>query len=211
MAMITVSPSPTAVTTPSALTLATAGLLLIQVSTGAVWPAAFAVSRWLAPMDCNNIVLLLTVTRPISDVTVTVHRSTCPAVVNALITALPEPTAVTVPLLLTVATARLLVVHWRTYTKAPLVCCRVSRRVGLGTFSVMVRAASVWLSTGWLAVPFFTVMVQAAFSPRSLQAVMTAVPSARPVTLPVPSTVAAAGSLEVQMRKKYSSGACTLR
>ena len=40
---------------------------------------------------------------------------------------------------------------------------------------------------------------------------MTAVPSARPVTLPVPSTVAAAGLLEVQMRKKYSSGACTLR
>ena len=82
------------------------------------------------------------------DVTVTVHRSTCPAVVNALTTALPEPTAVTVPLLLTVATAGLLVVHWRTYTKAPLVCCRVSRRVGLGPFSVMVRAASVWLSTG---------------------------------------------------------------
>ena len=116
-AMITVSPSPTAVTTPSALTLATAGLLLIQVSTGAVWPAAFAVSRWLAPMDCSSIALLLTVTRPISDVTVTVHRSTCPAVVNALTTALPEPTAVTVPLLLTVATAGLLEAQLWTCTR----------------------------------------------------------------------------------------------
>ena len=68
-------------------------------------------------MDCNNIALLLTVTRPISDVTVTVHRSTCPAVVNALITALPEPTAVTVPLLLTVATAGLLEVQLWTCTR----------------------------------------------------------------------------------------------
>ena len=47
-----------------------------------------------------------------------------------------------------------------------------------------------------------TVMVQVVFSPRSLRAVTAAVPSAWPVTLPVPSTDATAGSLEVQIRKK---------
>ena len=57
---------------------------------------------------------LLSVTRPTSDVTVTVQRSTCPAVITALITALPELSAVTVPLLLTVATAGLLLSHLRT-------------------------------------------------------------------------------------------------
>ena len=58
------------------------------------------------------------------------------------------------------------------------------------------------LRTGWAAEPVFTVTVQSAFSPRSLQAVMTAAPSARPVTFPVPSTDATEGSLDDQIRKK---------
>ena len=57
---------------------------------------------------------LLSVTRPTSDVTVTVQRSTCPAVVTALMIALPEPSAVTVPSLLTDAAAGLLLSHLRT-------------------------------------------------------------------------------------------------
>ena len=66
----------------------------------------------------------------------------------------------------------------------------------------MVRGNAVSLSTGRFTVPFCTVMVQDAFSPRSLRAVITAVPSDRPVTLPVPSTDATARLLEVQIRKK---------
>ena len=57
---------------------------------------------------------LLICTRPISDVTVTVQRSTCPAVVSALMTALPDPCAFTVPFVLTDATAGLLLTHCRT-------------------------------------------------------------------------------------------------
>ncbi len=114
MAMMTVSPSPAAVTTPSALTFATSGLLLSQVSVESFLPATCAVSFWLAPIACSSMALLLTVTFPISEVTITLQRSTCPAVVTALMTALPEPTAVTVPFALTAATAGLLLSHWRT-------------------------------------------------------------------------------------------------
>ena len=81
-------------------------------------------------------------------------------------------------------------------------CSSFSFRDGRGVFSVMVRVNALSLSTGRAAAPFFTVTVQPAFSPRSLQAMMTAVPSARPVTFPVPSTDATEGSLEDQMRKK---------
>ena len=47
-----------------------------------------------------------------------------------------------------------------------------------------------------------TVTRQAVFSPRSLQAMMEAVPSEWPVTFPVPSTDATDGALDVQIRKK---------
>ena len=66
----------------------------------------------------------------------------------------------------------------------------------------MVSVRSLVFSTRRLAVLLRTVMVQVVFSPRSLRAVTAAVPSAWPVTLPVPSTDATAGSLEVQIRKK---------
>ena len=66
----------------------------------------------------------------------------------------------------------------------------------------MVSASSVVFSTGRATVLLRTVTRQAVFSPRSLQAVMEAVPSEWPVTLPVPSTDATEGALDVQIRKK---------
>ena len=99
---------------PSVLTCATSGLLLSHVIAVFLPPVACAVSFWLAPTACSSMAFLLILTRPISEVTVTVQRSTCPAVVSALMTALPELWPVTVPLLLTCATEGLLLTHCRT-------------------------------------------------------------------------------------------------
>ena len=112
--MIFASPSATAVTTPLGSTVATPGLELTQVM-GTLPPlsnATEAVRVSLLPTVLKSRSFLFSVTRPMSEVTVTVHRTACPLEASAVMVAPPVPCAVTRPFSSTVATSGLELSHW---------------------------------------------------------------------------------------------------
>src|SRR5882762_805524 len=188
-------------TSPLALTLATTGLPLAQLTVRplSTFPAPsfrVALSWRLAPRSTVAVAGLITTDATGALETVTVAVALCPPLV-AVIEAEPAATPVTKPLALTVATAALLVAH---------VTARPLRAVPFESFGVAVNcvvAPTVRLAVAGLSVTeatgtFVTVTADVPLFP-SLVAVIVADPAATPVTSPLALTVATAALLVVQV------------
>lgn len=183
-------PPPTAVTRPLLLTVATDVLLLDQVTLLllALPGDTVAVSCSVFPfaMVVEDLFRLTPVTETVTD-TVQVAVNPPSAVVTVMV-ALPAPTAVTRPLLLTVATAVLLLLH-----VTDLLVASEGATVAVSCSVLpLVRDVEDLLSetavTGCV-----TVTLQVAVkAPLSVVAVMVAEPALTAVILPVLSTVATA-------------------
>ena len=117
VALMVAAPLATAVTTPTLLTVATAVLLLVQVTS--IWVAlagvtvAVSVSVWLAALNEWDVLfrVMPVAGTGIETVTVQVAERFVPSAVVAVMVAVPVATAVTTPVELTVATLVLLLVH----------------------------------------------------------------------------------------------------
>src|SRR5438552_3828594 len=194
VAVIVAVPAALPVTSPLAVTVATAVLLLPQLTVrpdNGLPLASFgvAVSCTVWP-TCTDAVLGLTVTDATGTVlTVIAAVPLCPSLV-AVIVAAPAVTPVTTPLPLTVATPVLLL---------PQLTGRPDNGLPLASFGVAV-SCTVW-PTGTDAVlgltvtdatgTVLTVIAAVPLCP-SLVAVTVAAPAATPVTCPLPLTVATA-------------------
>jgi hypothetical protein len=194
VAVIVAEPAVTIVTNPLALTTATAGALLDQVTTRpvSVFPAASLVttdSCSVAPTS-RLAAAGLTVTLATGTlVTVTADVPLIPSLV-AVIVAEPATTPVTNPLALTVTTAVLLLAHvtTRPVSATPFTSFGVADSCCVAPTSRLVAAGlTVTLATGMFA----TVMADVPLIP-SLVAVIVAEPAATPATNPLALTVATA-------------------
>src|SRR5213080_2901393 len=208
VAVIVAAPAVTPVTSPPALTVATAVLLLPQLTgrpDNGLPLASFevAVSCTVWP-TCTDAVPGLTVTDATGTVlTVIVAVPLCPSLV-AVIVAAPAVTPVTTPLPLTVATAVLLL---------PQLTGRPDNGLPLASFGVAV-SCTVW-PTGTDAVlgltvtdatgTVLTVIAAVPLCP-SLVAVIVAAPAVTPVTTPLPLTVATAVLLLPQLTGRPDNG-----
>src|SRR6184192_478089 len=208
VAVIVAVPAALPVTSPLAVTVATAVLLLPQLTVrpdNGLPLASFgvAVSCTVWP-TCTDAVLGLTVTDATGTVlTVTVAGPLCPSLV-AVIVAAPAVTPVTSPPALTVATAVLLL---------PQLTGRPDNGLPLASFEVAV-SCTVW-PTCTDAVPgltvtdatgnVLTVIVAVPLCP-SLVAVIVAAPAVTPVTTPLPLTVATAVLLLPQLTGRPDNG-----
>src|SRR5213080_1316178 len=227
VAVIVAAPAVTPVTSPPALTVATAVLLLPQL-TGrpdnglplASFEVAASCTVW---PTCTDAVPGLTVTDATGTVlTVIVVVPLCPSLV-AVIVAAPAVTPVTTPLPLTVATAVLLLpqLTGRPDNGLPLasfgvaVSCTVWPTGTDAVLGLTVTDATGTVLTVIVAVPRLTVTdatgtvvtVIAALPPfPSLVAVSVAAPTATPVACPAPFTVATAGLLLDQVTVRPPSG-----
>src|SRR6266851_4330886 len=194
VAVIVADPAATPVTNPLALTVATAGALLDQVTTRplSVAPAASlvtaescSVAPTSRPAGAGLTVTLATGTL----LTVMADVPLIPSLV-AVIVAEPAAIPVTNPLALTVATAALLLPH---------VTTRPARATPFTSFGVAVsccvaptsRLAAAGLTVTLATGTFSTVMADVPLIP-SLVAVIVAEPAAMPVTNPLALTVATA-------------------
>src|SRR5438093_631609 len=208
VAVIVAVPAALPVTSPLAVTVATAVLLLPQLT---VRPdnglpfASFgvAVSCTVWP-TCTDAVLGLTVTDATGTVlTVIVAVPLCPSLV-AVIVAAPAVTPVTSPLPLTVATAVLLLAQLtgRPDNGLPFASlgvaasCTVWPTCTDADAGLTATDATGTLVTKIAAVPLFP----------SLVAVSVAAPTATPVACPAPFTVATAGLLLDQVTVRPPSG-----
>src|SRR5213595_323516 len=189
VAVIVAVPAALPVTSPLAVTVATAVLLLPQLTVrpdNGLPLASFgvAVSCTVWP-TCTDAVLGLTVTDATGTVlTVTVAVPLCPSLV-AVIVAAPAVTPVTSPPALTVATAVLLL---------PQLTGRPDNGLPLASFGVAV-SCTVW-PTGTdavlgLTVTVLTVIVAVPLCPSEVAVIVTE-PAATPVTNPLALTVATA-------------------
>ena len=192
-------PAPLAVTVPSAPTVATPLLELLQVIPLLLALSGFtvAVSFAVSPSVSSKEVLsrLIPVTFTTAAVTVTVQLAVLPpsAVVTVMV-AVPGATAVTLPFSSTVAIFPSLVVHF-TALLAALLGATVAVRVSLPP---AVRAKVFLFSvTPVTGMPETVTLQLAVLPPSSVVAVMVAVPAATAVTLPFSSTVAIFWSLVV--------------
>src|SRR5881396_1768634 len=208
VAVIVAVPAALPVTSPLAVTVATAVLLLPQLTVrpdNGLPLASFgvAVSCTVWP-TCTDAVLGLTVTDATGTVlTLTAARPPCPPLV-AVIVAAPAVTPVTSPPALTVATAVLLL---------PQLTGRPDNGLPLASFEVAV-SCTVW-PTCTDAVPgltvtdatgtVLTVIVAVPLCP-SLVAVIVAAPAVTPVTTPLPLTVATAVLLLAQLTARPDNG-----
>src|SRR5436309_1374696 len=208
VAVIVAVPAALPVTSPLAVTVATAVLLLPQLTVRpdnglplASFGVAVSCTVWPTGTDA---VLGLTVTDATGTVlTVTVAVPLCPSLV-AVIVAAPAVTPVTTPLPLTVATAVLLL---------PQLTGRPDNGLPLASFGVAV-SCTVW-PTGTDAVlgltvtdatgTVLTVIVAVPLWPSEV-AVIVAEPPAAPVTSPLPLTVATAVLLLAQLTARPDNG-----
>ena len=115
-AIITIVPAETAVTLPLASTVATAVLLLVQLTALLVALSGLTVAMMVAVSPSARLRLVLSrvmdSTGTVVEETVTVQEAVLPpSFVVTTITAVPGATAVTLPLASTVATAVLLLVQ----------------------------------------------------------------------------------------------------
>src|SRR5206468_1704832 len=208
VAVIVAAPAVSPVTSPPALTVATAVLLLPQLTgrpDNGLPLASFevAVSCTVWP-TCTDAVPGLTVTDATGTVlTVIVAVPLCPSLV-AVIVAAPAVTPVTTPLPLTVATAVLLL---------PQLTGRPDNGLPLASFGVAV-SCTVWptctdavlgLTVTDATGTVLTVIAAVPLCP-SLVAVSVAAPTATPVACPAPFTVATAGLLLDQVTVRPPSG-----
>src|SRR6266516_4028233 len=194
VAVIVAGPAALPVTSPLALTVASAVLLLAQVTVRPLSGFPFAsfgvaVSCTVWP-TCTDAVAGLTVTAATGTVlTVIVAEPLCPSEV-AVIVAAPAATAVTSPLALTVATAVLPLdqVIVRPGSELPFASCGVAVSCTVWpTCTDAVAGFTVTDATGTV----LTVIVALPLCP-SLVAVIVAEPAAPPVTSPLALTVATA-------------------
>src|SRR5205809_312061 len=208
VAVIVAVPAVFPVTSPLALTVATAVLLLAQVTVRPLSGFPFAsfgvaVSCTVWP-TCTDAVAGLTVTAATGTVlTVTVAGPLCPSQV-AVIVAAPAATAVTSPLALTVATAVLPLdqVTVRPGSELPFASCGVAVSCTVcPTCTDAVAGFTVTDATGTV----LTVIVALPLCP-SLVAVIVAEPAAPPVTSPLALTVATAVLLLAQVTARPDSG-----
>jgi hypothetical protein len=202
MAVMLAVPTDTAVTTPSAETVAMAVLPEVHVTARPVSVAPFA-SRVVAvacavPTAVMEFGVRVTLTVATGTaVTLIDAVPVCPSLVAVMVAA-PTDTAVTRPLVLTVATPRLLELHatGRPLRTSPLaaritaVACVVAPAMSEDAASVTLTVAT---GTGFTVIEDVPVFV-------SLVAVIvTGPPAATAVTRPFPSTVAAAVLLDVHV------------
>src|SRR6266516_4470546 len=194
VAVIVAGPAALPVTTPLALTVASAVLLLAQVTVRPLSGFPFAsfgvaVSCTVWP-TCTDAVAGLTVTAATGTVlTVIVAEPLCPSEV-AVIVAAPAATAVTSPLALTVATAVLPLdqVIVRPGSELPFASCGVAVSCTVWpTCTDAVAGFTVTDATGTV----LTVIVAVPLCPSEI-AVIVAEPAATPVTSPLALTVATA-------------------
>src|SRR5213594_3371651 len=184
-------------TSPLALTLATIGLPLAQVTVRplSTFPAPsfrVALSWRLAPRSRVAVAGLITTDATGALVTVMADVPLCPSLV-AVIVAAPAATPVTNPLAETVATAALLVaqVTVRPLRAVPFASFAVAVNwVVVPTVTVAAAGLNVTEATGTLV----TVRADVPLCP-SLVAVIVAEPAATPVTRPLADTVATAALL----------------
>src|SRR6266480_1017113 len=207
VAVMDAEPAATALTRPLSLTVATAGLLLDHVTTRP-FSVLLAESFVTAESCCvppTTIVAAagLTVTEATgTTITVIAAVPLLPSLV-AVIVAEPAATPVTKPLLLTVATAVLLLDHVTTRpVRVPpaesLVTaesCRVPPTKRLADAGLTVTDATGTIVTVMTAVPLLP----------SLAAVIVAEPAATPVTKPALLTVATAALLLAQVTTRPAS------
>src|SRR5438552_2292168 len=208
VAVIVAVPAALPVTSPLAVTVATAVLLLPQLTVrpdNGLPLASFgvAVSCTVWP-TCTDAVLGLTVTDATGTVlTVIVAVPLCPSLV-AVIVAAPAVTPVTTPLPLTVATAVLLLAQLtaRPHNGLPFASlgvaasCTVWPTCTDADAGLTATDATGTLVTKIAAVPLFP----------SLVAVSVAAPTATPVACPVPILVASPGLLLDQVTVRPPSG-----
>jgi hypothetical protein len=209
VAVMTVEPGATAVTTPSLETRATSALpdanvtvrpvrtvpsaLFVVGVNAALWPGSSARLPGWSVTDATG-----------TGATVIVAVPVWPPLVAEML-AVPAARPVTIPVVETVATATLLDVHVTTAsgTTAPA-----------ASFTVAVSAAvpPAWTfaelgSTATLAMGRGTTVTELVPACPSLVAVIVAEPGATPVTIPVADTVATAGALELQVTVRSVSTA----
>src|SRR6266516_350047 len=208
VAVIVAGPAALPVTSPLALTVASAVLLLAQVTVRPLSGFPFAsfgvaVSCTVWP-TCTDAVAGLTVTAATGTLlTVIVAVPLCPSLV-AVIVAEPAAPPVTSPLALTVATAVLLLAH---------VTVRPANRLPSASFGVAV-SCTVWptctdaeagLTVTDATSTVLTVIAAVPLFP-SLVAVIVAAPVVTPVTSPLALTVATAVLLLAQLTDRPDNG-----
>jgi hypothetical protein len=204
VAVMLAVPTATAVTTPSAETVATAGLRELHVTARplSVAPLASSVvaAAWPVPTAVMEFGVRLTFTEA-TGTTVTVIEvvAVFPSLV-AVMVAVPTDTAVTRPVVLTVAAPVLLELHVtaRPVSALPLASlvsaasCWVAPVTMLADKGVMVTDATGTAETVIVALPLFP----------SLVAVICAVPGASAVTAPLGETVATADLSELHVTER---------
>src|SRR5439155_1201366 len=208
VAVIVAVPAALPVTSPLAVTVATAVLLLPQLTVRpdnglplASFGVAVSCTVWPTGTDA---VLGLTVTDATGTVlTVIAAVPLCPSLV-AVIVAAPAATPVTTPLALTVATAVLQLAQLivRPDSELPLASFGAAAScIVWPTCTVAVAGLTVTDATGTVV----TVIAAVPLFP-SLVAVSVAAPTATPVACPAPFTVATAGLLLDQVTVRPPSG-----
>jgi hypothetical protein len=205
VAVIVAPPGATAVTTPPGDTVATVVLLDAQATARPVTTTPFtSVTTAVSVVVCPTImsaVVGCTATAPTgTSVTFTAELPIFPSDV-ALIVAEPGATAVTTPVVETVATRLLLDVQLtgRSVTAVPLASVTVADSAAVcPTCRLAVAGCTVTLATG----TGVTVMAALALLP-SLVALIVVEPGATAVTTPVELTVAEAGLLEDQVTRRF--------
>src|SRR5205809_476727 len=208
VAVIVAVPAVFPVTSPLALTVATAVLLLAQVTVRPLSGFPFASfadpARCTAWPACTHAVAGVTVTDATgTGVTVIAAAPLCPSLV-AVIVAEPAAPPVTSPLALTVATAVLLLAH---------VTVRPANRLPFASFGVAV-SCTVWptctdaeagLTVTDATSTVLTVIAAVPLFP-SLVAAIVAAPVVTPVTSPLALTVATAVLLLAQLTDRPDNG-----
>src|SRR5260370_1123951 len=197
IAVIVAEPAAMPVTTPLALTVATAGALLDQVTTRplSVAPAASLVTAESCSVAPTNTLAGAGLTVTLATGTFSTVMADVPLIPSlvTVIVAEPAATPVTTPLALTVATAVLLLPHvtTRPARATPFTSFGVAVSCCVAPTSRLVAAGlTVTLATG----TFVTVMAAAPSIPSPV-AVIVAEPAAPPAITPLALTVATAALL----------------
>ena len=177
-------------------TVATSGLLdfHVNVVSSVVLLGLIVATSVSACCSSSVSVVLFKLTLSIGTgflVTVTVHVASFPFTVVTVIVALPSLTAVTFPLLSTVATSGLLDFHVNVVSSVVSLGLIVATSVSASCSSnVKVVLSKLTLSIGIFSLGLFTVILHSALLPFTVVTVIVATPSLTAVTFPSWSTVA---------------------
>ena len=171
-------------------TVATSGLLdfHVNVVSSVVLLGLIVATNVSACCSSSVNVVLFKLTLSIGTgflVTVTVHVASFPFTVVTVIVALPSLTAVTFPLLSTVATSGLLDFHVNVVSSVVSLGLIVATSVSASCSSnVKVVLSKLTLSIGIFSLGLFTVILHSALLPFTVVTVIVATPSLTAVTFP---------------------------